>query len=149
MVRRSPPAAIRVLRSGAILLSLALGLATGAGAAAARADEARNSITVWATAYNSVPEQTDAAPHIGAWGDHLDEATRPGVRVIAVSPDLLQKGLKRGQRVRIQGLKGEFVVLDKMPRRWKNRIDIYMHKDVRAAKKWGKRRVKISWKESS
>ena len=138
-----------MIRSGALVLSLACGLAAGAAAAAAKDGQARNSVTVWATAYNSTHEQTDADPHIGAWGDHLDEHTKPGVRVIAVSPDLLQKGLKRGQRVRIQGLKGEFVVLDKMPRRWTNRIDIYMHKDVRAARKWGKRRVKISWKEPS
>ena len=132
---------------GAICLSLAAGLMTGAAAAGGKARDAPNTVTVWATAYNAVHEQTDETPHIGAWGDHLDQAVQPGVRVIAVSPDLLEKGLKRGQRVRIQGLKGEFVVLDKMPRRWQNRIDIYMHKDLRAAKKWGKRRVKVSWKE--
>jgi 3D (Asp-Asp-Asp) domain-containing protein len=67
------------------------------------------------------------------------------LRVIAVSPDLLRMGLRRGQRVRIHGLKGEFVVLDKMPRRWQKRIDIYMHRDLRAARRWGKRWVKISW----
>jgi len=128
-------------------LSLAAGLMTGAAAAGSQARDMPNTVTVWATAYNSTHAQTDETPHVGAWGDHLDEATKPGVRVIAVSPDLLQKGLKRGQRVRIQGLRGEFVVLDKMPRRWKNRIDIYMHKAVRAAQKWGKRRVKVSWKE--
>jgi 3D (Asp-Asp-Asp) domain-containing protein len=72
---------------------------------------------------------------------------RPGLRVIAVSPDLVARGLTRGRRVRIHGLKGEFVVLDKMPRRWKNRIDIYMHQDERGARRWGKRRVKVSWKE--
>jgi len=105
----------------------------------------RVSLDVTATAYNATHAQTDDTPHVGAWGDHLDEATQPGVRVIAVSPDLLKKGLRRGQRVRIHGLKGEFVVLDKMPRRWQNRIDIYMQKDLRAARQWGRRRVKISW----
>lgn len=91
-------------------------------------------------------EQTDGSPHVGAWGDNLDEAMAPGLRVIAVSQDLLtEHGLRRGQRVRIHGLKGEFVVLDKMPKRWKRKIDIYMQKDVRAARKWGRRRVKISW----
>ena len=102
-------------------------------------------LTVWATAYNGLEAQTDAHPNIGAWGDDLDAATQPGVRVIAVSPDLLKKGLKRGQRVRIRGLKGEFVVLDKMPSRWTNKIDLYMKKDVRAAKKWGKRKVTLTW----
>jgi len=123
-------------------LLLVLALAVPASGRAAE----RVSLNVTATAYNSTHAQTDATPHVGAWGDHLDQAIQPGVRVIAVSQDLLKKGLRRGQRVRIHGLKGEFVVLDKMPRRWRNRIDIYMHKDVRAARDWGRRRVKISWR---
>lgn len=127
-----------------VSLALAAGLAAGAAAAAGKD---AGTITVTATAYNATHEQTDSTPHIGAWGDHLDTAVKPGLRVIAVSPDLLEKGLRRGQRVRIQGLKGEFVVLDKMPRRWKNRIDIYMQQDIRGARKWGKRRVKVSLKE--
>lgn len=121
----------------AALLALALSLPTSAAE--------RISVTVTATAYNSTHAQTDDSPHVGAWGDHLDAAVKPGVRVIAVSPDLLKKGLRRGQRVRIQGLKGEFVVLDKMPRRWSNRIDIYMQEDVKAARQWGRRRVRMSW----
>lgn len=125
----------------------ALALALPAGAWSAEAG--RVSLNVTATAYNSTHDQTDATPHIGAWGDDLDHAVEPGVRVIAVSPDLLERGLRRGQRVRIQGLKGEFVVLDKMPRRWQKRIDIYMQKDERAARKWGRRRVRISWVPAS
>jgi len=131
-----------VSRAGWLLALLLPAMAAG------KAPE-RVSVNVTATAYNSTDAQTDETPHVGAWGDHLDRAVKPGVRVIAVSPDLLKRGLRRGQRVRIHGLKGEFVVLDKMPRRWKNRIDIYMHKDVRAARKWGRRRVKISWAPES
>lgn len=112
---------------------------------AARAQPQRVTLDVTATAYNSTHAQTDATPHHGAWGDDLDAAVQPGVRVIAVSQDLLARGLRRGQRVRIHGLKGEFVVLDKMPRRWTKRIDLYMQKDVRAARVWGRRRVKLSW----
>jgi len=122
----------------AALLALAL-------SAPAWGEAERVSVNVTATAYNATHAQTDGTPHVGAWGDHLDAAVKPGVRVIAVSQDLLKKGLRRGQRVRIDGLKGEFVVLDKMPRRWTRRIDIYMQKDVRAARQWGRRRVKISW----
>jgi 3D (Asp-Asp-Asp) domain-containing protein len=121
------------------------GLALAAATAALAQAPQRVSLDVTATAYNATRAQTDDTPHVGAWGDHLDDAIEPGVRVIAVSPDLVKKGLRRGQRVRIHGLKGEFVVLDKMPRRWQNRIDIYMHKDERAARQWGRRRVKISW----
>ena len=128
-----------------------LGLALLLGAAPAwSAEPERRSLNVWATAYNSTDAQTDSTPHVGAWGDDLDDAVQPGLRVIAVSQDLLaEHGLRRGQRVRIHGLKGEFVVLDKMPKRWTHRIDIYMQKDVRAARKWGRRRVKISWTPSA
>lgn len=134
--------------TGRIAAGLLAALAAGSGAAAESAAQVRQ-LTVTATAYNSTEAQTDADPHIGAWGHDLDEAVQPGVRVIAVSPDLLQKGLRRGQRVKIRGLKGEFVVLDKMPRRWTNRIDIYMQKDVSGARRWGRRRVTLSWKETA
>ena len=97
-----------------------------------------------ATAYNALPDQTDGNPNLGAWGDRLDRL-KPGQRAIAVSPDLLQKGLSRGQLVRIKGLKGELIVLDKMPPRWTRRIDIFMGRDLHGAKKWGMRKVKLSW----
>ena len=137
-----------MIRAGTFVLALAAGFAAGAAMATAGGDKPKaRKITVTATAYNALEEQTDAEPHIGAWGDHLDRAVKPGLRVIAVSPDLLQKGLRRGQRVKIRGLKGEFVVLDKMPRRWTNHIDIYMHKDVSGARRWGRRRVTLLWNE--
>lgn len=97
-------------------------------------------LNVTATAYNSVRSQTDASPNIAAWGDRL----KPGMKAIAVSRDLLKMGLKRGSKVKISGLPGEYVVLDKMHHRWNRKIDIYMGKDVRAAKNWGKRRVTIT-----
>ena len=97
-------------------------------------------LNVTATAYNSVRAQTDSNPSIAAWGDRL----KPGMKAIAVSRDLLKMGLKRGSKVKISGLPGEYVVLDKMHHRWNRKIDIYMGKDVRAAKKWGKRRVTIT-----
>ena len=97
-------------------------------------------LNVTATAYNSVPAQTDSTPNIAAWGDRL----KPGMKAIAVSRDLLKMGLKRGSKVKISGLPGEYVVLDKMHHRWNRKIDIYMGKNVRAAKNWGKRRVTIT-----
>jgi 3D (Asp-Asp-Asp) domain-containing protein len=96
---------------------------------------------VKASAYNSRRGQTDSTPSIAAWGDRLE----PGMKVIAVSRDLLEIGLRRGQRVRITGLEGEYLVLDRMPSRWQNKIDIYMGRDVRAALDWGIREVEISW----
>jgi 3D (Asp-Asp-Asp) domain-containing protein len=110
------------------------------GSACATLTPSGRELVVTATAYNAVPEQTDAQPEIGAWGDRL----RPGMRAIAVSADLHALGLVRGARVRIEGLRGEYAVLDRMPRRWQRRIDILMA-DRRAARSWGKRTVRIRW----
>ena len=101
-----------------------------------------NKLKVIATAYTSHIAQTDSTPNIAAWGDKL----RPGMKVIAVSRDLLKVyGLKHGSKVRIKGLSGEYLVLDKMNKRWKKRIDIYMGKDRRKAFKWGRRKVELRW----
>ncbi|MDM8565896.1 hypothetical protein QUF74_09615 [Candidatus Halobeggiatoa sp. HSG11] len=101
----------------------------------------QNTAIVTATAYNSVPGQTDSTPDIAAWGDRL----KPGMKAIAVSRDLLAKGLGHNAKVKIDGFNGTYVVLDKMNKRWKNKIDIYMGKDKKAALKWGRHKVKISW----
>lgn len=98
------------------------------------------SFKVTATAYNSVRAQTNSNPTIAAWGDRL----KPGMKVIAVSRDLLRMGIGHGTRIKISGLPGEYVVMDKMNKRWKRKIDIYMGKDIRAAKKWGRRTVTIT-----
>ncbi len=102
---------------------------------------AQRTLVVQASAYNSLPGQTVGDPSLGAWGDEL----RPGMKVIAVSRDLLEEGLVRGTRVRIEGVPGEWRVLDKMGRRWERKIDLYMGEDVEAARAWGVRRVRIHW----
>jgi 3D (Asp-Asp-Asp) domain-containing protein len=101
-------------------------------------------LTVTATAYSSTPKQTDRTPFHGAWGDRLD-ALPKGQRAIAVSRDLVAKGLDRGTVVHIDGEKGSFVVLDRTPAKWLKRIDIYMGTDTQAARHWGRRKVRISW----
>lgn len=101
-----------------------------------------NNLKVTATAYTSHVDQTDSTPNIAAWGDRLSS----GMKVIAVSRDLLNVyGLKHRQKVRIKGLDGEFLVLDKMNKRWKKKIDIYMGMDKKKAFQWGRRKVEISW----
>lgn len=100
------------------------------------------SLRVTATAYTSHVGQTDSTPNIAAWGDRL----KPGMKVIAVSRDLLNVyGLKHRQKVRIKGLEGEYLVLDKMNKRWRKKIDIYMGMNKRNAFKWGRRKVEIEW----
>jgi 3D (Asp-Asp-Asp) domain-containing protein len=62
-----------------------------------------------------------------------------------VSPDLVRKGLKKGVKVRIDELEGEWTVLDRTPSRLRNHIDIYMGEDVEQAREWGRRKVTIRW----
>lgn len=99
-------------------------------------------LRVSATAYNSLPSQGVGRGMHGAWGDRLE----PGMKTIAVSRDLLALGLTRGMKVEIEGLTGHYTVMDRLPSRWSRRIDIYMGKDVRAARRWGKREVQIRWR---
>ncbi|MCB0629650.1 MAG: hypothetical protein R2824_26780 [Saprospiraceae bacterium] len=97
---------------------------------------------VTATAYNSLPAQTHPDHfNITAWGDTL----REGMRAIAVSRDLIPLGLDHNAAVSIEGLPGTYLVLDKMNKRWKKKIDIYMGTDREAALQWGKQTVTISW----
>ena len=104
-------------------------------------EEKQQTLLVTATAFNSLLKQGQGDPNVGAWGDRIT----PGMNAIAVSADLLSLGLNRGTRVRIEGLRNEYVVLDRMPPKWKKRIDIYMGNDVNAARSWGKREVNIYW----
>lgn len=100
------------------------------------------SIDVIATAYTSSPGETDDTPSLAAWGDTLE----PGVKAIAVSRDLIDAGLKYKTKVRISGLEGKYLVLDKMNKRWERKIDIYMGNDKEKAKAWGTKKVTIYWR---
>ena len=140
-IKRVPGRQSRFGVARAVALALALTLSCLLLAAPALGEE--RSLSVTATAYNSVESQTDSEPWVGAWGDDLE----PGMRVIAVSRDLLELGLGRGSVVRIEGMPGQYVVLDKMNKRWERKIDVYMGSDVRAARRFGRRKVTLRWHE--
>ena len=123
------------------MMAVAVAILFALSAAVAHGDEMGQTLVVTATAYNSVPEQTGEDPNTGAWGDDL----RPGLKAIAVSRDLIPLGLTQRVSVHIEGLPGEYLVLDKMAARWTKRIDIYMGVDVKAARAWGVRQVRIHW----
>jgi len=135
--------------AGVTVMSLLLGSLASASTAAAVTKvnpkktpfALQGPIVVTATAYNSLAEQTEGDPEIAAWGDRLVE----GMNAVAISADLEGLGMKRGTKVRIEGLSGEYLVLDRMPPQWERRIDIYMGEDVHAAKHWGRRNVRIYW----
>lgn len=101
--------------------------------------EVWDTLTVTASAYNSLRHQTQGDPNVAAWGDTLS----PGMKVIAVSRDLQRKGLDYNTPVKIEGMDGVFLVKDRMHFRWKNKIDIYMGEDRKKAKKWGRKRLNI------
>ena len=93
-----------------------------------------------ATAYTSHKNQTDSTPFLAAWNNRI----RPGMKIVAVSHDLIKKhGLGNGVKVKIKGLKGDYVVKDKMNKRFKKRIDIYMGLNKKRALQWGKRKVVV------
>ena len=100
-----------------------------------------HTIQVTASAYNSTRHQTDSNPHITAFGDSL----KPGFNYIAVSKDLLKKGLKHNTPVKIEGFDSIYFVKDRMHSRWGNHIDIYMGLDIKAAQQWGRKKVAISY----
>jgi len=96
---------------------------------------------VTATAYTlSEAETKKGNVGLAAWGDQLE----PGMKAIAVSRDLIPLGLGHETVVTIEGLDGEYVVRDKMNRRWASKIDILMN-DRATALEWGKQTVTITW----
>lgn len=102
-------------------------------------------LDVHASAYNNLSWQTKTVnPSIAAWGDTLKE----GMKVIAVSRDLLDSGLQHNTAVYIPRLQDTFYVKDKMHWRWKNKIDIFMGKDIEKAREWGKQKLAIKWLEA-
>jgi 3D (Asp-Asp-Asp) domain-containing protein len=144
----------RILQTPAVLAALALLAVACAGTGVRPAvpppappptppPEARRELRVTATAFNSHPDQTDGNPSETASGERL----RPGMRAIAVSPDLEKAGLDFGTRVEIEGLDGEWVVLDRMPPKWQRKIDVYMGEDEAAARRFGERTVRIRWRD--
>lgn len=102
-----------------------------------------DSLTVTASAFNSTRAQTGRGnPNLTAWGDTI----APGMKVLAVSRDLIAKGLDHNTEVIIEGLDGVFVVKDKMHYRWKNKIDIYMGDNIQKARQFGRKKVRIFYR---
>ena len=100
-------------------------------------------LRVTATAYNSFPSQTSKIhPGITAWGDSL----QPGMKIIAVSKDLIPLGLDYNTQVKIKGDTSIYLVKDKMHSKWKNRIDIYMGEDKEKALQWGRKKITIHYR---
>ena len=87
--------------------------------------------TVVCTVYNAVPEQTNSDPEHTAFMFKLDLNNPYKHRIIAVSRDLLKK-YPKGTKVYIDGTRydGIYTVMDKMNKRYTNRIDILINEDM-------------------
>jgi 3D (Asp-Asp-Asp) domain-containing protein len=59
------------------------------------------------------------------------------MQCIAVSRDLLTIGINHNTKIKINGIDGIYLVKDKMNKRWKNKIDIYMGENIKEAREWG------------
>lgn len=96
---------------------------------------------VTASAYNSLPYQTrpGTSGNITAWGDTLNDT----IPSIAISRDLLDSGLVYGTMVYIEGYTYPFVVNDKMNKRYKNKIDLHLGKNVQKAMDFGRKKLRI------
>lgn len=129
---------IRTMQIGMVLMLVSPSLS---GCAQEKEKWIWNNMEVTATAYNSLASQTNQLANVAAWGDTL----RPGMKCIAVSRDLLKKGLTYNTPVKIEGFEGVYLVKDKMNKRWENRIDIYMGDDVEKAREWGRKKVTIQY----
>lgn len=100
-------------------------------------------IMVTATVYNAVPDQTDSDPLITASLKQIDPNNPQ--RWIAVSRDLEELGITLGSKVCIDDageMNGEWVVEDRMNRRWRRRIDFLVHDSIRLGK-WTNVKIRI------
>lgn len=100
----------------------------------------KKSVRVKALAYTGCSVKSKRTPR-GAWGDALSR----DVKAVAVSTDLLDMGLDRGDVISIEGLPGKFKVLDVMHGRHDKTIDIFYGDDRCGATQWGKRTLNITW----
>jgi len=101
-----------------------------------QAKELQFAVPVNITAYNPVPDQTDDTPFITASADYVRDG------IVALSYDLERTlELEFGDIVVLETRDGEFLgefeFQDRMNKRWRNKVDIFMWK-VQDAKKFGK-----------
>ena len=105
----------------------------------------KKSIYVTATCYNPVKEQCNSSFWLTADMSIIDTIHPEKHRWIAVSRDLLSKGLSMGDTVDITGTwvyDGKWVIHDKMNSRYRNRID-FLIKPGMYLDKW--HNVKVSF----
>ena len=86
---------------------------------------------VHATVYNAVPAQTNSDPGHTAFMFELDLDNPYKHKIIAVSRDLLTE-YPKGTKVYVEGTTydGVYVVMDKMNKRYTDRIDLLINEEM-------------------
>ena len=86
---------------------------------------------VHATVYNAVPAQTNNDPGYTAFMFKLDLDNPYKHKIIAVSRDLLKK-YPKGTKVYVEGTiyDGVYTVMDKMNKRYTNRVDLLINEEM-------------------
>jgi 3D (Asp-Asp-Asp) domain-containing protein len=94
--------------------------------------------TVSVSAYSPTKDQTDSNPYETASG----ASTMIGQ--VAVSRDLLNKGVRFGDTILLVGI-GSFIVEDTMAPRWRNKLDV-LTSDKKAARLFGlQKNITMIW----
>ena len=88
------------------------------------------------SAYNSVPEQTWGDPCIAADNTNICERYAAGELICAAN------FVPLGTKLYIDTI-GECTVADRMNRRYTDRVDFFMDKDIAAAKNFGIKKLKV------
>ena len=94
-------------------------------------------ILVTATIYHADPAQCNADYLTTASLKTINKSNPQGHRWIAVSRDLEKYGFTFGTRVCVEGAEsydGYWTVEDRMNKRWKNRIDFLVNKEIKGGK---------------
>jgi len=92
---------------------------------------------VTVTCYNPVPAQTNSEYWITASGAKIDTLNPLKHRWVAVSRDLESKGIKLHDTIHITGVgiyDGQWIVKDRMNKRWTDRIDLLVGENNYIAK---------------
>ena len=99
-------------------------------------DYEKKGVTREVSAYNSVSAQTDNSPCIGATGQNLCELQKKVGCIVASNAYPLYS------KIKIDKI-GVCTVLDRMNSRYKNRVDVFMDKDIERAVKFGVQRLEV------
>lgn len=88
------------------------------------------------SAYNSVPEQTDASPCISADGTDICRRYKKGECIVATNAYPLKT------RLRIDRI-GDCTVADRTHARYSHRVDLFMDKDIEGAVNFGVQKLTV------